>query len=245
MRSILARSARLTAMAWLVCLAAAQGRAQDVAALRGKDAPAGAIWLDSLDVNKIEQSWAVARAGCSAESHPIQIHGVGFVHGIGTYSVSEMWIDLKGAATKFVGMVGVDDDAHGKGSVGFEVWVDGKKVVETDVMRGGNEAKMLSADLRGARRLLLRVNDGGDGTDYDRADWAGAILELAPGARHDRKPSTRPGRSDRRLPTRIRRGRPSTPRQSREPRRAVRSCSWFLPAASGRYGFRPRISPRG
>ena len=183
MRSILARSARLTAMAWLVCLAAAQGRAQDVAALRGKDAPAGAIWLDSLDVNKIEQSWAVARAGCSAESHPIQIHGVGFVHGIGTYSVSEMWIDLKGAATKFVGMVGVDDDAHGKGSVGFEVWVDGKKVVETDVMRGGNEAKMLSADLRGARRLLLRVNDGGDGTDYDRADWAGAILELAPGAK--------------------------------------------------------------
>ncbi|MGO8689797.1 MAG: NPCBM/NEW2 domain-containing protein [Thermoguttaceae bacterium] len=183
MRFVTRIPAGFTPIVALVFLAAHSGRAQDMTVLRGKDAPAGAIWIDSLDVNKIEQGWSAPRAGCSAECHPLTIHGVGFVHGIGTYSVSEMWIDLKGSATKFVSAVGVDDDAHGKGSVGFEVWADGKKLADTGVMRGGNEAKLLTVDLRGVKQLLLRVNDGGDGGDYDRADWAGGILELVPGAK--------------------------------------------------------------
>ena len=155
------------------------------------------------------------RAGCSAECHPITIHGVGFVHGIGTYSISEMWIDLKGSATKFVSAVGVDDDAHGKGSVGFEVWADGKKLADTGVMRGGNEPKLLTVDLRGVKRLLLRVNDGGDGNDYDRADWAGGILELRAGGQSTagEHPSPLAGRTATRA-MRISRGRRCTARRS-------------------------------
>ena len=47
-----------------------------------------------------------------------------------------MNIDLKGAATRFVSMVGVDDETGGKGVVRFEVLVDGKKVAESGELRG-------------------------------------------------------------------------------------------------------------
>ena len=183
------------------------------------------------------------RAGCSAECHPITIHGVGFVHGIGTYSVSEMWIDLKGSATKFVSAVGVDDDADGKGSVGFEVWADGKKLADTGVMRGGSEAKLLTVDLRGVKQLLLRVNDGGDGGNYDRADWAGGILELVPGAKAQPESILPPWPAGPPIRTKMSRGRRCTARRSPAPRRASRFCFSCPPAASRRFSSRPRISP--
>ena len=178
MRSVLRTAAKVAAISGLVCLLAGAASGQDAAALRGKDAPPGAIWLDSLDVSKVEQDWGKPGAGCSVEKHPLRIHGVSFVHGLGTHAQSEMWIDLKRARLKFLAMVGVDDETGGKGSVGFEVWVDGKKAADTGPIKGGSEAKLLSVDLRGARQLHLLVNDADDGIDFDHADWAGALLLL-------------------------------------------------------------------
>jgi alpha-galactosidase len=167
---------------WLLLWPASRVLAQDPAILCGKDAPANAIWLDSLDLSKVDQGWGVPRAGRSVDNHPLQLHGKEFFHGLGTHAESEMRIDLKGAATQFVAMVGVDDEVGKKGTVGFEVWVDGKQVANTGVMRGGHEPKLLSVDLQGAKELLLLVNGAQDGIEYDHADWAGALLSLAPGA---------------------------------------------------------------
>ena len=64
-----------------------------------------------------------------------------FAHGVGTHADSEMTIDLKGAATRFVSMVGVDDETGGKGAVGFEILVDGKKVADSGVLRGDEPPK--------------------------------------------------------------------------------------------------------
>ncbi len=154
---------------------------QDLPILTGDAAPANSIWLDSLDLSKIEQGWGNPHAGRSVDNNPIKIHGVSFVHGVGTHAESEMRVDLKGAATQFLSMVGVDDETQGRGTIRFEVWVDGRKVTETGVLRGGAEPTPISADLTGARELVLTVADGGDGIDYDHADWAGALLVMSPG----------------------------------------------------------------
>ena len=61
------------------------------------------------------------------ENHPLTISGKVFPHGVGTHAVSEMHIDLHGAAEQFVSMVGVDDEPTMPGSITFEVWVDGRK----------------------------------------------------------------------------------------------------------------------
>jgi alpha-galactosidase len=133
-------------------------------------------------LRKIEQGYGSPQAGHSVDRHPLTLHGQVFAHGIGTHAASEMRIDLHGAATRFMAMVGVDDEVGRRGSVGFEVWVDGKEVAQSGVLRGGQEPKLLSADLTGAGQLMLRVNDGKDGITHDHADWAGAVLVLAAGA---------------------------------------------------------------
>jgi alpha-galactosidase len=151
----------------------------DLAALTAQKAPAGGLWLDTLDLRKIDQQWGSPHAGQSVENHPLSIHGTRFHHGVGTHAASEMHIHLQGVAEQFVSMVGVDDDAGGAGTVTFEVWVDGKRVAESGLCKAGQEPKRLSVDLRGAKHLTLLVTDGGDGISYDHADWAGAVLLLA------------------------------------------------------------------
>ena len=165
-----------------VCSPSLPAAELDQAALSGDQAPEGAIWLESLDLSKIEQGWGHPEKGRSVDNNPLKIHGQQFRHGVGTHAVSEMHVDLHAAAERFVSMVGVDDEVGKKGTVTFEVWVDGKLATQSGQVRGGDAPKRLEADLHGAKRLALVVGDCDDGIDFDHADWAGAVLVLSPGA---------------------------------------------------------------
>jgi alpha-galactosidase len=154
----------------------------DEAALSADKAPAGTVWLDSLGVSYVEQEWGQPQSRRSVEKKPLTLGGKVFRHGIGTHAASEMRIDLKGAAEQFVSYVGVDDETAKKGSVTFEVWVDGKRAAESGRMEGGDIPKRIEANLRGAKRMTLLVGDADDGIGFDHADWAGAVIVLVPGA---------------------------------------------------------------
>src|SRR5579871_5592574 len=149
------------------------------AELRGAQPPANAMWVERLDLRQMSQDWGTPQRGRSVDRNPLTLKGVVYPHGIGTHAKSELSINLKGAATRFVSMVGVDDEKTGSGSVTFEVWVDRKKAWESGVMKGGQTPKMAVVDLKGAQRMVLRVGDADDGIDSDHADWAGALLFLA------------------------------------------------------------------
>jgi alpha-galactosidase len=134
---------------------AARGQ-QDLDVLRAQDAPPNAIWIDSLDLSKMVQRRQTPRAGRSLASargggaraaagqppsppgSPITLGGVTYAHGIGTLSINELIIDLKGQATRFLAMVGLNDNAGRQGSVTVEVWLDNRKVLITDVLRVGS-----------------------------------------------------------------------------------------------------------
>jgi alpha-galactosidase len=158
-------------------------RAQDMAALKTDAPPANAIWLDSLDISKMSSGYMTAMAGKSIDGAPITLAGNVFPHGVGTHAVSEFRVSLHGAATRFASVVGIDDEKNGGvGSVTFTVLVDGKRRAGTPTMRAGDKPRLLSVDLTGAKTLILRVGDAGDGVDSDHADWAGAEITLAEGA---------------------------------------------------------------
>jgi alpha-galactosidase len=157
---------------------------QDNDILRATNPPANGIWVDSLDLNKIGPSWLRARAGKSVRNNLLSLNGVVYPHGIGSIAMSELTIDLKGEAIRFLSMVGVDDGRkNGVGSVNFEVWLDGKKVADSGIVRSGEPPKLMSVDLTGARHMTLFVDNAGDGGRDDDADWAGAAIILAPGAK--------------------------------------------------------------
>ena len=173
------RTAFLAAF-FTTALFAASVAAQTEADLQGANPPANGLWVDSLDLSRVEQDWGEPHAGRSVDNRPITLHGDVYRHGVGTHANSEMLIDLKGAAVRFAAVVGVDDEKKGLGSVRFHVFVDGKPAAETGVLHGGDAPKLLSVDLTGAKMLRLQVDDADDGIDSDHADWAGAVLRPQP-----------------------------------------------------------------
>ena len=94
-----------------------------------------------------------------------------------------MIVDLNGCARGFRATVGVDAEAGDHGSVVFVVIADERELKRTPVLRGGEPPAEIDVDLSGVEKLVLVVEDAGDYIHYDHADWAGAMLLLAPGAK--------------------------------------------------------------
>ncbi len=119
----------------------------------------------------------------AGDGGPIQINGVTFAHGLGAHASSSIEFPLKGQCVGFTALVGADDGekydlkSKGGGTVGFLVLVDGVQKADSGVMRRGQAAKPITADLSNAQTLKLVVNDGGDGNAFDHADWADAKVK--------------------------------------------------------------------
>ena len=160
---------------------------QDAAALQKTDAPPNGIWVDSLDLTNAQirrpRAGGPGRAGQPASTPAplvFALGGVTYPHAVPLLSDRDLVIGLNKQAVSFASMVGIDSSvAAGRGSVYFGVWVDGKKVADSGLMRGGDAPKLLTADLKGASRLVLAVIDGNDGTGNDNANWGGALITMA------------------------------------------------------------------
>src|SRR5204863_277900 len=77
----------------------------------------------------------------------------------------------------FKATVGVDDEVGTLGSVDFQVYADASKIYDSGVMTGASASNDVDVSIAGANQLRLVVTDGGDGVDYDHADWALARVE--------------------------------------------------------------------
>lgn len=154
---------------------ASQARGADPGAL-------GTVWLDSMDLSTMEQGWGEPQVNRSVGKRPISIGGREFQRGVGTHATSSYEINLAGGAEKFEAIVGLDDAAHGPGSVVFQVFTDGKKAFDSGVMRSNSPAQPVSVNLRGVQTVRLVVTDAGDSYQYDHADWADARFTIS-GAR--------------------------------------------------------------
>jgi len=108
-----------------------------------------------------------------------------YAHGLGHHAAGEITVPLNGNYTLFQAEVGVQRQGGGRGSVVFQVWVDGEKRFDSGKMTDSDAAKPVSIPLnspsRGgisapgnAQEMKLVATDGGDGFACDMADWAEA-----------------------------------------------------------------------
>ncbi len=134
--------------------------------------------VETLDLSKMSAGWQVPLADKSVGGAPLKVAGQTFENGIGTHADSQLAINVFGTATHFSTLVGVDDEVGGKGSVVFEIYVDGKLVATSGTMHGGNKPKKLEADITGAKQIALVVQSNDDGIDSDHADWLQPTLTL-------------------------------------------------------------------
>ena len=107
---------------------------------------------------------------------PIRIGAAAFEHGIGAHAPSRIVVDVQGRCSLFLADVGLDEEVGDRGSVVFEVWGDGERLVTSGLARGPQVAVPIAADLTGVEQMTLVVRAGGDGNAFDHADWGDARL---------------------------------------------------------------------
>ncbi|RYX81351.1 alpha-galactosidase [bacterium] len=134
--------------------------------------------VETLDLSTMSAGWQKPLVNKSAGGATLKVGGQAYTRGIGTHADSQLAINVFGAATRFSALVGLDDEAEGKGSVVFEVYADKKLVATSGVIRGRDKPKRIEADVTGVKQIALVVQSNDDGIDYDHADWIEPTLVL-------------------------------------------------------------------
>ncbi len=117
------------------------------------------------------------RADRTVAGGPLALRGKEYARGLGMHSQSAATWRLDQKYRRFQATIGVDDDADGRGSVEFEVLVDGVKVYSSPVLTGASPPVVLEPiTVRGAKLLTLRVGFATFGDVQDHADWCNALL---------------------------------------------------------------------
>ncbi|WP_052351867.1 NPCBM/NEW2 domain-containing protein [Deinococcus pimensis] len=110
------------------------------------------------------------------DGRKLSVGGKTYDVGYGVHADSELRWSLRSTlagvtCNKLDGYVGVDDEVGDRGSVTFQIWLDGAKVWDSGVMTGKDGARFYSVDTTGKTDLRLVVTNGGDNFYYDHADW--------------------------------------------------------------------------
>jgi hypothetical protein len=112
----------------------------------------------------------------AGDGRQISIRGAKFTKGLGGHAASDVRYSLAGACSTFTATVGIDDEVAPNGSVVFQVWGDGTKLYDSGVRTGTSAAATAQANVSGKSELRLVITDGGNGINYDHADWANAQI---------------------------------------------------------------------
>ncbi|MFS8098920.1 glycoside hydrolase family 97 catalytic domain-containing protein [Lentzea alba] len=110
------------------------------------------------------------------DGNALSIGGVTYTKGIGVHAPSEISVYLGRGCGRFTAKVGLDDEIAQPGSVAFQVFGDDQLLHDSGVRTGKGPALPIDVDVTNVRMLSLRVTDGGDGRNFDHADWAEAVL---------------------------------------------------------------------
>jgi hypothetical protein len=139
-------------------------------------------WLTDLQWTRARSGWGpVEKDRANGEQRagdggPIRIDGRTYERGLGVAINSEVVYNIDRRYNMFYTHVGVDDYAHDRGSVTFQIWADGQKVYDSGILTGRSAGKAVELDVRNVRELKLVTTDAGDGGSYDHASWGGAKL---------------------------------------------------------------------
>jgi len=151
------------------------------------------IWLDELGAENALEGWGETNANKSIDGNPLTISGQKYDRGLGTHAPASYRIKLDGKARRFTAMVGIDDeiisdkhDYYKNALVEFLIISYNKNTTprnrvlwQSGPMKVNEPAKKVNVNLEGVTLLKLIVTDGGNGINYDHADWADAKIEYA------------------------------------------------------------------
>ena len=96
-----------------------------------------------------------------------------YPRGIGVHAKSELEFEVPAGFDLFVATVGIDASVQGKGDCEFEV-LGNNRSLWSQRIKGTDAPQPIRVELKGVKRLVLRVNAGADFDLGDHANWCDA-----------------------------------------------------------------------
>lgn len=154
--------------------------------------------LDEMDISSMSCGMRLKpQVKLSVKGTPMRLGSATnvFERGVGTHVESVYVLESDGRVERFEATVGIDwaaneypkdwDTGHNWGGAEFRVYADGEIVADSGVIKPDEQPKKLTANLAGARTIVLEATDCGDwaGYRFGHADWADARFSCVEGAR--------------------------------------------------------------
>jgi hypothetical protein len=102
----------------------------------------------------------VLRLDKNLENGTLELEGQTYAKGLAMHAYTELVYDLDGKYAKFEAVLGMDDQVPGDGKPIVKIEADGKELFAGTVNRR-DKRKILSCDVKGARRLRIVVSQDG------------------------------------------------------------------------------------
>ena len=126
-------------------------------------------------IKAFTQQYGTLHVNQSVDENPLRIGEEQFTNGLGTHSTSKIRLELGGKYKALSGLVGAD--AETIGTIVFKIANDKGAVLFTStLMQRDMSAAKFEVALAGSQYVDLIVEDGGNGIDYDHADWVNLKL---------------------------------------------------------------------
>ena len=136
------------------------------------------VYVDLRHALHATSGWGTARNGASVTGKPLRIGSVTFTHGIGTHAPAEIVYQADGKYRWLTFYAGISAELTERGAVDVEVWLDGKKVRETPLLRVKEEPRYVSLPLAGAKEVRLVVTPAGAGIGGDNTNFGNLRLSV-------------------------------------------------------------------
>jgi len=138
------------------------------------------VYIDQLDLSNAEQDDYPIGNCKNVKGNPIQLNHIKYDRGLGTFTNSMLHINLNKGASKFMAMVGFDDEVLGQGChpIEFIVYADDQIVWRSGAMKPTDAPKPIDVNLKGKSILTLYVKSV-RGKWNGFSAWADAKLEVS------------------------------------------------------------------
>ncbi|MEQ0561775.1 NPCBM/NEW2 domain-containing protein [Amycolatopsis sp. NEAU-NG30] len=133
----------------------------------------GTTYLSTRPWLYSENGLGPVERGTVANGRAMSVGGVAFPpnSGIGVHAPSVIRLYLGGACKSFTTQFGVDDAAGPQATTAFRVLGDGRELFATGVVQRGAKPQKVTIPVTGVQQLAIAVDDGGDGSAGEYADW--------------------------------------------------------------------------
>src|SRR6185436_13281923 len=134
--------------------------------------PGTTSYLSDLAYTVTSNGWGPAEKdksngeAAAGDGKPITLNGTVYAKGLGVHAVSDIRYTMSNC-TSFTASVGVDDEVVStRGSIVFQVWLDGVVAYDSGTMTGATATRAVSVNTSGKTALRLVVAVGPGGIDY-------------------------------------------------------------------------------